>query len=243
VRSLSCFLASSLFSTCVLSGCLAEVLQIPASSPESALPLHGPNIWPSEVLLPGFRVAQEEYMHTMTVLGHRLLRLLALALGLPAAAFESAFTRPMIFLRPLRYAPVRSLLEEGLLGAGAHSDYGMLTILATDHVPGLEVLLASGWVEAPPKPDAFIVNLGDMLERWSNGRFLSTVHRVVNRLGRERFSIPFFFEPNFDTKVKPILQLPAEVPKYEPTTAGEHLLAKYRSTHAGYSDGASHKPT
>jgi len=220
---------------------------IPASSPESTLPLHGANLWPSEARLPGFRQAQEEYMEAMIALGNRLLRIVALALGLSATAFEASFSRPMIFLRPLRYAPVRSCPEEGLLGAGAHSDYGMLTILATDHIPGLEVLLPCGdqkhqWVDAPPKPDAFIVNLGDMLERWSNGRFRSTVHRVVNRLGAERFSIPFFFEPNFDCKVEPILQLPGEVAKYEPTTAGEHLLAKYRSTHAGYTDGGAHKP-
>ena len=121
-----------------------------------------------------------------------------------------------------------------------HLDYGMLTFLLTDDVPGLEILQkANGseegkWLAIEPRPGAFIVNLGDMLARWTNDLYASTVHRVVNRTGQQRFSIPFFFEPNFDTVVECLPQCvseerPSRYP--EPTTSGEFLLAKYAITH------------
>jgi len=167
------------------------------------------------------------------------MRLLALSLDLPANSFDPIFTHPMTFLRPLRYAPVKSSPAEGIFGAGAHSDYGLLTFLATDDVPGLEIYLNGKWVEAPPKRGAFVVNLGDMFQRWSNGKFRSTVHRVINKLGKERFSIPFFFEPNFHAKLDPLVKESGPYKSADPEedtigTAGEYILYKYRSTHAGY---------
>eukprot|EP00882_Tetradesmus_deserticola_P026949 GHRQ01029774.1.p1 GENE.GHRQ01029774.1~~GHRQ01029774.1.p1 ORF type:complete len:192 (+),score=75.26 GHRQ01029774.1:466-1041(+) len=166
----------------------------------------------------------------------RLLRLLALSLALPADYFAPHFTHPMVALRPLHYTAEVSAPASGVFGAGAHSDYGMLTLLATDEVPGLQVHLDGSWQAVQPLAGAFIVNLGDMLERWTNGLFKSTLHRVINTTGQERYSIPFFFEPNFTTRVEclPCCVTEERPPAYPPTTAGEHLLAKYAQTHAGY---------
>ena len=177
-------------------------------SPEAELPLHGPNQWPAESLVPGYRAATEAYQEAVTALGFRLLRLLALALGLPPDHFAPFFTRPMAFLRPLHYSAERSSEAEGLYAAGAHCDYGCLTLLATDGVPGLQICTdGATWRDVPPIAGALHMNLGDMLARWTNNRFRSTLHRVVNTQGRERFSIAFFFEPNFDAVVEALPQV------------------------------------
>ncbi|GIL87645.1 hypothetical protein Vretimale_14674 [Volvox reticuliferus] len=184
------------------------------------------------------------------------------------------FDRPMVTLRPLHYSGEVSDPGAGVFGAGAHTDYGMLTILATDDTPGLQIwtgpdvasrsasnisnansgggswgeregagageegaATAGGrWRDVEPIAGAFIINLGDMLERWTNGRYRSTLHRVINTSGRERYSIAFFFEPNFDAEVAvlPVCCGPDDPPRYPPTTAGQHLLDKYAATHAGY---------
>lgn len=213
--------------------------EVPADDPEAALPLHGPNQWPSEALLPGFRAAVTSYFDALTDLGHKLLRLLALALKLPGDYFDPMFVKPMVALRPLHYSAEVSVPTDGVLGCGAHSDYGMLTILATDSVPGLQAHFNGSWHDVQPVPGAFIINLGDMLERWTNGLFRSTLHRVVNTAGRERYSCAFFFEPNFNTQVKvlPCCVSEERPAAYPPTTAGEHLLSKYAATHAGYDAG------
>lgn len=213
--------------------------EVGPDDPDASLPLHGPNVWPPEALLPGFRAATEAYFGAMTGLGHRLLRLLALSLGLAPDYFDPAFDRPMVFLRPLRYSGRVSRPDDGVFGAGAHTDYGMLTILATDGQPGLQVHLGGAWVDVPPAPGCFVCNLGDMLERWTNGLYRSTLHRVVTTTGKERYSIPFFFEPNFNAVVECLpCCVSAERPAaYPPTTSGRHLLDKYAATHAGYSEG------
>ncbi|CAL5218902.1 g645 [Coccomyxa viridis] len=210
-------------------------------SEEAHMPLHGPNQWPAQDALPHYRHVTETYFRAVTALGMRLLRLLALALDLPPEHFHPMFTRPMLFLRPLHYAPRRSHPEQGIFGAGAHSDYGMLTLLKTDEHPGLQIWSGGKFVDVPPRPGTFIVNLGDMLERWTNGRFKSTLHRVVVDGSADRYSIPFFFEPNFDTVVEclPSCCGPDNPARYPPTTSGQHLLDKYAETHAGYSADAT----
>lgn len=115
----------------------------------------------------------------------------------------------------------------------------MLTILWTDGSPGLQVHLDGTWTDVAHVPDALVVNLGDMLERWTNGMYRSTRHRVVSVTGRGRYSCPFFFEPNFDTVVEALPGCcgPDSPPKYPPTTSGQHLLDKYAATHAGFEEG------
>lgn len=186
----------------------------------------------------------QAYFKSVHELGLRMLRILALSLHLEATHFDSFFSQPMEALRLLHYSEETSNLSGGVMGCGAHSDYGLLTFLLTDSVPGLEVRKRQKegqeeeqdvWLRvAPPKLGNYIVNLGDMLERWTNDTYRSTVHRVVNRTGQERYSIPFFFEPNFDTVVAclPSFVTDDTPAKYEPTTSGEHLLAKYAATHA-----------
>ncbi|KAL4428005.1 hypothetical protein ABPG75_002094 [Micractinium tetrahymenae] len=206
-------------------------------SEEGKLPLHGPNQWPDEALLPGYRRVTEAYWQAVRQLGGRLLRLLALSLGLPADYFAPYFTQPMLFLRPLHYSAEKSDVSDGLFGAGAHTDYGMLTFLRTDGEPGLQICTdGATWRDVLPIPGAFIVNLGDMLCRWTNGLYRSTLHRVVNTTGRERYSCAYFFEPNFDARVEALPQClePGEEPKFLPTTAGAHILERYNATHAGY---------
>lgn len=230
--------------------------EVPSTSPEAAKPLHGPNQWPDPQLLPRYREVTQAYFDALYGLGMRLLRLLALSLDLHPDYFAPMFDRPMIALRPLHYAAQKSDPDGGVFGAGAHSDYGMLTLLATDEVPGLQIhrdvgtptnpsampaAAAGHWVDVCPKPGTFIINLGDMLERWTNGRYRSTLHRVVNTTGMERYSIAFFFEPNFDQVVEVLPQCTGleDPPRYPPTTAGQHLLDKYAATHAGYQGKAA----
>ncbi|CAL8469967.1 g9509 [Coccomyxa elongata] len=218
--------------------------EVPADSPEAAQPLHGPNQWPSPELLPEYKRVTMAYFEAVTALGMRLLRLLALALNMEPDFFLHMFQRPMLFLRPLHYIPRRSQPDQGIFAAGAHTDYGMLTLLKTDDAPGLQIWSHGRFVDVPPKPGAFIVNLGDMLERWTNGLFKSTLHRVITDGSRHRYSIPFFFEPDFDTRVEclPCCCSPDNPPRYPPTTSGQHLLDKYAQTHSGY-DATSKHPT
>lgn len=219
--------------------------EVSRDSPEASKPLHGPNQWPEEHLVPGLKATYTAYFEALRALGMRLLRLIALSLGLPPHYFDAQFDPPMVMLRPLHYSGTVSAPDDGVFGAGAHTDYGMLTILKTDEVPGLQIRLGGSWVDVQPIEDTFIINLGDMLERWTNGSFHSTLHRVINTTGRERYSIAFFFEPAFDTVVECLPQCcgPDRPPKFPPTTAGQHLLDKYAQTHAGYTGPTDAKAT
>jgi isopenicillin N synthase-like dioxygenase len=185
-------------------------------------PLHGPNQWPS---LPGWRAAMQTYYDAMEQLGRELLHAFALALAIPETFFDAHLTAPMTTLGPLHYPPQTGRITEAQLGAGAHTDYGCLTILAQDAAGGLQVRTKSGaWIDAPPIPNTFVVNIGDMMERWTNGVFTSTPHRVINTSGRERYSLPFFFDPDFNTPVICLDSCRGDGPKHPPTTAGQHLL-------------------
>ncbi|KAG7671560.1 hypothetical protein Ndes2526B_g09278 [Nannochloris sp. 'desiccata'] len=225
--------------------------EIPSTSAEAVLPLHGPNQWPDETLLPGYREIVEEYIAAMYKLCMQMLPILSIALELPSQDYlDQYFRSPMIFLRPLRYPEgFISNEEEGRHAAGAHSDYGCLTILWTDGTPGLQIFYKGEWVdvEVPESVveggggDVFVVNLGDMLERWTAGKFASTVHRVVSKEGKERYSCPFFFEPSPDSLIAPLPGCRENTKgsgrdsgKYAPITALEYLLGRYKATHEGY---------
>lgn len=206
--------------------------------------LKGPNVWPtpdkctlSKDDCDEFKEVMEEYFSRASDISFRLVRLIAQAIGLVKNHFDNKFVEQFATIRLLHYAAEKSRPQEGLYACGAHSDYGMITLLLTDNNPGLQILtLDNVWIDVPPRPNAFVVNLGDMLERWTNGLFRSTVHRVLTNGDRERYSIPFFYEPDFDTVVEclDVCKSEGNPPKYEPTTAGQHLLDKYLQTHADF---------
>ena len=162
------------------------------------------------------------YYDACAALGARIHRAFSYDLGVETDYFAGKFDRPMATLRPPRY-PASGGVER--IGAGAHTDYGNLTLLATDDVGGLEVRTRSGtWIEAPAMAGAFVVNIGDCLMRWTNDIYVSTPHRVVNRSGRERYSIAFFFDPNPQAEVAVI---PSAWPKatrpHAPILAADYL--------------------
>jgi isopenicillin N synthase-like dioxygenase len=172
----------------------------------AGVPLHGPNLFPRrpETL----RDAVLQYMDELTRVGHALMRGVALALGLPADWFARDLTSdPTILFRIFHYpatAVAPTPKATGAWGVREHTDYGLLTILLQDGTGGLQVRSRRGWVDVPPDPDAFVCNIGDMLERMTAGRYRSTPHRVRNTSDRSRLSFPFFFDPGWDAMVRPV---------------------------------------
>ena len=194
--------------------------------------LSGPNQWPE---LEGFRDACEAYAAAMAGLGRALMGLALDAMGVTDRSILSAFTTPTIWLRLLHYPPQPPQAPDDLYGSAPHKDFGCLTLLAQDDVGGLQVQTPSGhWVDAPPMKDAFVVNVGDMLHRLSNGRLLSTPHRVINATGRERYSVPFFFDPHVSTEIAP---LPGTGdPRFEPLNFGEFLRSELEASYDAHQD-------
>lgn len=196
-------------------------------------PLHGVNRWPAG--LDGFRDTLTAYRGAMTALGLRLLPLFEHALDLPGGFFAARYRNPMGFVRSLHYPPAPADPDPEQFGAVAHSDFGFITILAQDDVGGLQVQGRDGdWIDAPNRPGGFLVNIGDMLMRWTNDRFRSTVHRVLNAPGRDRYSMPFFFDPDFETEVSclPSCTGPGNPPRYDPVIWGDYLTARFDANHA-----------
>jgi isopenicillin N synthase-like dioxygenase len=195
---------------------------------------YGPNQWPEG--LPGFQTACEAYIAAVTDLAERLMRDLARSLHLSPDYFDAAMREPMLTLRLCRYPPHPAGAAADVFGAGAHTDWGAITVLAQDDLGGLEVQTADGsWVPARPIPGTFIVNLGDMIPRWTNGLYRSNPHRVINAnpSGRDRYSIPFFYSPNYHARIEavPGTVPPGQTPRFAPCTAGEHLAEMYRKTY------------
>jgi isopenicillin N synthase-like dioxygenase len=207
----------------------------------------GPNQWPDEALVPGFGAAMSAYAGAMQALARRLMGLFETALGLPGGHFGRFMQHPTCTTRLLHYPPQPASALEGQIGCGAHTDWGALTLLAQDDTGGLQVQLADGtWLDVPPAPGTFVVNVGDMMQRWTNDRWLSTVHRVINRgrapgaagegqnlaLGRDRYSIAYFFDLDAEAVITPLASCVSEhnPSKYTPITAGEHLVEMYRRT-------------
>ena len=193
----------------------------------------GPNQWPEG--LPEFRATMAAYFAAARGLAVQVMRALALALDLPADHF-AGFTRdPACRLRLLHYPTQPAQGEPGEKGCGAHTDFGSVTLLLQDDAGGLQVQdVASGaWFDAPPIAGAYVVNLGDLIARWTNHRFQSNPHRVINRSGRERYSVPFFFTGNRDYVVEclPTCLDPGEVPRYPPITTEAHLTERYAATY------------
>ncbi|MBK4735175.1 isopenicillin N synthase family dioxygenase [Noviherbaspirillum pedocola] len=203
---------------------------------------YGGNQWP-DAALPGFRAAMGEYIAVMTALGNRVMALLAEAMRLPSQYFAPLYADPMVALRLLRYPPHPAGADARDIGAGAHTDYGALTLLAQDEHGGLEVQNPDGhWIPVPPRAGAFVVNIGDMVPRWTNNAYRSNPHRVINRNpgGRPRYSLPFFHGPRYDARIRCVPSfLPLSGPPAWPDcTAGEHLLAQYRKTYGKTLEGS-----
>lgn len=197
----------------------------------------GPNQWPDEALLPGFRAAMEAYSAACEALARRLMALFERALALPSGHFDGFMRHPTCTTRLLHYPPQPAVVAPGQIGCGAHTDWGALTLLAQDGAGGLQVQsLAGDWLDVAPMPGAFVVNIGDLMARWTHDRWRSTLHRVVNRsAGRERFSMAYFFDLDAEAVITPLPGcVPAgEAPRYGPITAGEHLVEMYRRTTVG----------
>lgn len=187
-----------------------------------------PNGWPGD--LPGFRERLMAYYVPLTGLGLHLMRLLALSLDMPEGFFDEAYRFSNPTLRLHRYPPHPENAAFNQLGAGAHTDWGVITLLAQDANGGLEVRNSEGrWLRAEPIPDTFVVNLGDMVARWTNDLYTSTMHRVLNnRTGTDRYSMALFYNPKFHTRVACLPTCLPENgrPTYPPCTAGEHINEK-----------------
>ncbi|MGF1627281.1 MAG: isopenicillin N synthase family dioxygenase [Alphaproteobacteria bacterium] len=202
------------------------MLDLPPDDPDvvAGKPLHLPNRWPEH--LPGFRERVGGYIDTMLGFSGQVLHAFALALDLPETWFDDKFTRPLIQLSLLWYPPLPADAAAETMSSFPHTDEGAFTMLAQDGVGGLEVRSRSGeWIAAPLIEGAYIVNIGDMLMKWTNGRFVSTPHRVRNRSGRERFSVPFFMNPDYDVTVAclPTCTGPGNPPRFAPVANGPHM--------------------
>lgn len=174
---------------------------------QAKVPLHGRNLFPDYP--PQFRETILDYMTVMTQLGHQIMSEIALSLGLEASYFFDRYTwEPLVLFRIFNYPTVPYTSEQW--GVGEHTDYGLLTILKQDNSGGLQVKSKSGWIDAPPIPNSFICNIGDMLDRLTGGFYRSTPHRVRNLANHDRLSFPFFFDPNFAAEAKPIKGIRAD---------------------------------
>jgi isopenicillin N synthase-like dioxygenase len=206
---------------------------------KKGVPNHGPNQWPD---LPGFREQMEVYQARVEALGMHLMRCIALSLDLPESRFDDGFDEPGCTVRLLHYPPHPADAAANQLGAGAHTDWGSVTMLLQDQAGGLEVCNTDGsWIRAKPIAGTFVVNLGDLIRRWTNDIYNSTLHRVLNQSNLERYSVATFFNPNYFYKVECLPTcLPAQgAPRYAPCTVGEHITEMFRITYGGNQAKAS----
>lgn len=173
---------------------------------DPAIYLSGPNQWPQETpAIAPFRAPVTAYHDAMSLLGYQLVERVVQAAGANPDDILPAFATPTSWLRLLHYPPQPAQSPDDLYGSAPHRDFGALTLLAQDNVGGLQVLAADGdWLDVPYLANSFVVNVGDMMHRLSNGRLLSTPHRVINRSGRERYSAPFFYDPHVTTTIAPL---------------------------------------
>ncbi|MBF9048792.1 isopenicillin N synthase family oxygenase [Roseobacter sp. HKCCD9010] len=201
-------------------------LDLPADDPRvlAGDPFRGVNQWPD---LPGFRKTMLRYYDAALALGVKLHRAIALDLGLPEHHFDSAFIDPLAALRVLHYPPGRDAKNE--IGAGAHTDYGAITLLMTNGEPGLQVKPRGGdWIDVPHVASAYVVNIGDCLMRWTNDIYVSTPHRVL-RPKNQRRSVAFFVEANPDVIVEALPGTGA--PKYPAIRAADYLQSRLDVTY------------
>ena len=204
-------------------------LDLPEDDPDvlAGQKLRGPNNWPPG--MPAFRAALEAYYAAMLTCGADLMRAVAVSLELDADFFVAHYRKPLQRTQIVYYPPQPADLGEDQFGVAPHSDFGCITLLWQDTNGGLEVLERSTqrWIPAPPIPGTLVINVADLLARWTNDRYASTPHRVINRSGRERVSIATFHDPDYKAMVDPRdLGTPDADCRYEPILAGEHIVGR-----------------
>jgi len=209
-------------------------LHLPAGHPDviAGKPLRGPNRHPD---MPGWQALMEGHYQDMQALAQTLLRAMTLALGIERDFFDQRFESPVSVLRLIHYPPRATASSAEQQGAGAHTDYGCVTLLYQDTAGGLQVRDVRGqWIDAPPIAGTFVVNIGDMMARWSNDRYRSTPHRVISPLGVDRYSMPFFAEPHPDTLIEclPGCRSESQPARYPVTTCAAFLLSRFADTYA-----------
>jgi len=215
--------------------------QTPYFTGAAAGPHFAPNIWPA---IPDFKESWSEYFAVMSRLSSDLMKMFAMGLKLPENFFEDKIDKHISMFRVLSYPNQLDEPEPGQLRAGAHSDYGSLTIVRAEDKPGgLQVCNKAGeWVTVPIAPQSFVVNIGDLMMQWTNDEWVSTLHRVANPPREQagdalRQSLVFFHQPNYDAMVSclPGVLAPGAAPKYEPISSGDHLRNKFvkQTTFAG----------
>jgi isopenicillin N synthase-like dioxygenase len=192
----------------------------------------GPNLWPPANLLPEpeFRKPMEVYFSAMYKLSLTILDIIAAGMPHGEDVFSEFVSNDAVAsIRLLHYPPDKSN-NENQLGAGAHTDFGAITLLLQDQVGGLQVwdYSSENWVDVPPVKDAYVVNVGDMLQMWTSGTYKSSLHRVVNRSGRDRYSVPFFFDGNVDCVLKP---LDGSGEGKQHLTVEQHMRERFGSTY------------
>lgn len=195
----------------------------------AGLPLCGSNQWPE---IAGFRDAVLDYSSMIQAVGDKLLQIVAVALGASETFFESYYQRCMLRGQLLCYPPTANHPDQ--FGVAPHSDFGCITLLLQE-TGGLEVLFPNGeWVAAPPIENTLIINIGDLLERWSNNKLPSTKHRVRNINAEARYSIAMFYDPNPGAVVDPRDLLPDETAKFQPVTSAEYILGRNKGAFEHY---------
>jgi isopenicillin N synthase-like dioxygenase len=200
-------------------------------------PLHGPNQLPS---VPGFHAAWQEYFDQAVEAAERVQRGVAMALGLPVDFLVDLPGETMYHFRMVHYPPQHRLPPaEGQLGCGAHTDYGSVTLLTDDGVGGLQVMRRDGtWIDVDVPDDHVVVNLGDLMAIWTNDRYVSNPHRVINPPDVDRYSMPLFVTPPFHARIECLdtCLAPGESPRYAPMEAGPYLLSRFDNTHSYRND-------
>ncbi|KDR82540.1 hypothetical protein GALMADRAFT_237890 [Galerina marginata CBS 339.88] len=195
----------------------------------------GANVWPSAEHFPNFREKVMQYYYAAVNLGKSMFPVFALALNLPESFFDDKTQHSAAMMKLLHYPPQTDLVDERVIGIGAHTDWECFTILWQE--PGIQALQVLNsekqWINAPPIPGTLVINLGDQFARWTNDVFKSTVHRAINRSGVRRYSVPLFFGTDYNVALEPMPSCvsPDRPPKYEVTTAGEYVKGRLQATY------------
>jgi isopenicillin N synthase-like dioxygenase len=197
----------------------------------AGLPLHGANLFPSQV--PELRGVVLDYIKAATATAHALMEGIALSLKLDTDYFYRTYTaNPTILFRIFHYPAMPEASEDW--GVGEHTDYGLLTLLAQDDLGGLQVKTVQGWIEAPPIDGTLVCNIGDMLDRLTGGQYRSTPHRAKNVSSRGRLSFPFFFDPDFDAEIRPLPNVALNITDDRDTRWDKASVHAFSGTYADY---------